>query len=214
MGDLAPVAVDIETTDIYPTTGRLTVVGLAHQLGCIVVLNTGGRPAHRDELLATLEQHAHIRDFTLVDDEAAFLDALDDAIGHLDPDTHYLTAFNGERWRGGFDLKFLRTKAAFNDHGWPFAEFAYADTMDMVERFATDDNSDLDGCYEVLVGDDTCDPFEDSAEAVDAWEHGEWTDLLLHNMADIQQTLELAMLAEQYVPNSDFSMKSLSPPGR
>jgi len=55
-------------------------------------------------------------------------------------------------------------------------------------------------------------PFEDSAEAVDAFENAEWEPLLLHNLADIQRTLELAMLGERYVPRSDFKMKNLSPP--
>jgi hypothetical protein len=27
----------------------------------------------------------------------------------LDSDTHYLTAYNGETWNGGFDLPFVRS---------------------------------------------------------------------------------------------------------
>jgi hypothetical protein len=96
---------------------------------------------------------------------------------------------------------------------WPFRDIAYADMMEaVVDRFDTGDKRDLVGVYDQLIGDDTCDPFEDSGEAVDAYEAAEWLPLLKHNLADIQRTRELAQLADRYVPQSDFSMKNLQPP--
>ena len=66
--------------------------------------------------------------------------------------------------------------------------------------------------YEQLIDKPMCDPFEDSSEAVDAYEAAEWLPLLKHNLADIQRTRELALLASRFVPKSDFSMKNLQPP--
>lgn len=78
----------------------------------------------------------------------------------------------------------------------------------------TDETHDLVGAYDQLIGKETCDPFADSGEAVDAFENDEWKSLLLHNLADTQRTRELAVLASKYVPKSDFRMKNLTPPSR
>jgi len=79
---------------------------------------------------------------------------------------------------------------------WPFRDLAYADMMETVDRFDTGDERDLVGVYEQLVDKPTCDPFEDSGEAVAAFEAAEW----------------LPLLAGRFVPKSDFSMKNLQPP--
>lgn len=98
---------------------------------------------------------------------------------------------------------------------WPFDDLAYADMMEaIVDRFDTGDKRDLVGAYDQLIGNDTCDPFEDSGVAVGAYEAAEWLPLLKHNLADIQRTRELAQLADRYVPQCDFSMKNLQPPRR
>ena len=76
------------------------------------------------------------------------------------------------------------------------------------------DTNDLVSVYDHLIGTDTCDPFDDSAEAVTAFEDGDWEPLLLRNLADIQRTREIALLAGKYVAQSDFGMKNLSPPER
>jgi hypothetical protein len=95
---------------------------------------------------------------------------------------------------------------------WPFPNLAYADMLDVIDRFNTNETTDLVGVYDQLIGKDSFDPFEDSGSAVDTFESGEWEQLLLHNLADIQRTRELAVLASAYVPQSDFQMKSLAPP--
>jgi hypothetical protein len=89
---------------------------------------------------------------------------------------------------------------------------AYADTMDMMKRFYTGDTKDLVGVYDALISKDSCDPFVDSGSAVAAFNRGDWLPLLLHNLADIERTQKLALLAGRYIPKSDFQMKSLTPP--
>lgn len=213
MGDLSPVAFDIETTG-FSSDSFITVAGLAHQMGEFLVLNTGGSDVAQARLQATLERHAgkHL-ELAVCPDERALLTALSEFAGtHLDGDRHYLTAYNAETWKGGFDLPFLRTACIQHQLEWPFPDIAYADMFDLINRFNTDDTNDLVGVYDHLIGNDTCDPFDDSAEAVTAFEDGDWEPLLLHNLADIQRTREIALLAGKYVAQSDFGMKNLKPP--
>ena len=54
------------------------------------------------------------------------------------------------------------------------------------------------------------DPFADSAEAVHAFEAAQFTELVLHNVADILRTRALGRLAQRYCSKSDFSVKSLT----
>jgi len=46
--------------------------------------------------------------------------------------------------------------------------------METVDRFDTGDGRSLVGLYEQLIRSRTCDSFEDSGEAVDAYEAGDW----------------------------------------
>lgn len=215
MGRLAPVAFDLETSGFEPEA-VVTVAGFATDIGAWLGLNTGGREADADRLRESLGPDAAGIGITLVvePDEAELLAALGGfAAEHLQGDRHYLCAFNGETWRAGFDLPFLRTACARHDLDWPFGDLAYADVRSMVARFNTGETGDLVGVYDLLIGGDHGDPFGDSAEAVSAHEAGDWAPLLRHNLADIRRTYELAVLAEQYVAGKDFRMKNLGPPG-
>jgi uncharacterized protein YprB with RNaseH-like and TPR domain len=213
MSHLDPIAFDIETSGL-DNDAEITVAGFAHSLGESLILNTAGRPADRNALVTTLDQaSAGTVQLEIVDDEQGLLEAIATFATHqLDGDRHYLTAFNGETWNGGFDLPFCRTRFLRHDMDWPFRDVAYADMMQIADRFDTNDQRDLVGVYDVLVGEETCDPFQDSAAAVDAFESADWLPLLKHNLADIQRTRELADLAGRFVPKSDFSMKNLEPP--
>ena len=213
---LTPVAFDIETSG-FDTDAVITVAGFAHGLGESLILNTGGhKAADRKALVTSLdEESTGTVQLEIVDDEPALLEAVSSFVtDQLDGDTHYVTAFNGETWNGGFDLPFCRTRFLHHGLRWPFGDIAYADMIQLVDRFNTHDHSDLVGVYDVLVGEETCDPFDDSAEAVDAFETGEWLSLCQHNLADIQRTRKLAQLAGQFVARSDFKMKNLQPPSR
>jgi uncharacterized protein YprB with RNaseH-like and TPR domain len=213
MGDLDPVAFDIETSGL-DESAVITVAGFAHDIGESVILNTGGRDIDSAGIAAELEAHSSgAVSLNAVNDEQALLAAVADvASSQLDGDRHYLTAYNGETWNGGFDFPFCRTRFLNHNMEWPFGDIAYADMMETMDRFDTNDQRDLVGVYEQLIGNESCDPFEDSGEAVSAFEAAEWLPLLKHNLADIQRTRELALLAGRFVPKSDFSMKNLQPP--
>ena len=213
MSTLATIAFDIETTG-FSTTGQLTVVGLDAEIGSRVFLNTDG-----DACAAEIEQQVNDHLTTPVtlsvhDDEGALLDAVktfvDATIAQRDVK---LVAYNGETWKGGFDLPFLRTRLSHHDREWPFAELPYIDVMEVFSsRFNTSENS-LTGVYDELVasGHGTVDPFEESSEAVNAWQTGDFEAVVLHNIADIRRTRALMDVAERYCSKSDFSMKSLEP---
>lgn len=215
MSNLDPVAFDIETSG-FDDDAVITVAGFAHDLGESLICNLDGRTADRKALVTTLDEHSdRTVQLKLVDDERALLEAVATFATHqLDGDRHYLTAFNGETWSGGFDLPFCRTRFLRHGMDWPFGDVAYADMIQIVDRFDTNEQSDLVGVYDALLGEETCDPFEDSAQAVDAFEDGDWLPLLKHNLADIQRTRELADLANRFVARSDFKMKNLKPPGQ
>ncbi|MFC6770089.1 hypothetical protein ACFQDD_00875 [Halorubrum pallidum] len=214
MGDLSPIAFDIETSGL-DSDAVVTVAGLAHELGEVLILNTEGRTASQQKLERVLTESSGGRiELTVTDNEEELLTNLAQiAHSRLDEENHYLTAYHGETWNGGFDLPFVRTACVTHNVDWPFRNIAYADMLDVVDRFDTDDKNDLVGVYKELIGNNSCDPFEDSQSAVRAFEQGDWKDLLLHNLADIQRTRELAVLAGMYVPQSDFRMKNLDPPG-
>ncbi|WP_232688480.1 hypothetical protein [Halobacterium zhouii] len=213
MGNLSPIAFDIETSGLEPGS-VVTVAGLTTDMGSWLALNTTDRDADAGRLAAAVEHESgsNIR-VSVYQSEERLLAGLEDfATSTIDGDRHYLTAYNGERWRGGFDLPFLRSACVRRDAAWPFPDVAYADTMDMMERFDTGEASDLVSVYDELVGEEDCDPFEDSSSAVETHETGDWTSLLMHNLADIKRTRALAVLAGRYIPRSDFNMKSLTPP--
>jgi hypothetical protein len=213
MSGLTPVAFDIETSGL-DSNAVVTVAGFSHELGHWLFLNTASRDADADRLVQALDADVDAAiSLEVVHDEGTLLEHLATFVDEqLDGDAHYLTAYNGETWNGGFDLPFVRSACLRNDVVWPFDDIAYADMMEVMERFDTDDTRDLVGVYDLLIGDDSCDPFEDSGSAVRAFEAGNWLPLLRHNLADIRRTRELAELAGRFVPKSDFKMKNLSPP--
>jgi hypothetical protein len=212
MGHLDPVAFDIETNGFEDAV--ITVAGLAHETGEILILNTGGRDADTRQLEQTLTDESQgMVEVRVTEDEYGLLATLK-KIGNkrLDEDNHYITAFHGETWNGGFDLPFVRSACVKHNIEWPFSGLAYADMFEVVDRFDTNDENGLVGVYDELFEGGDCDPFEDSGSAVSAFSNTEWELLLLHNLADIQRTREIAILAESYVPQSDFRMKNLDPP--
>ena len=213
MSSLSTVAFDIETTG-FTVADRLTVVGFDAEIGSHVFLNTDGKAP-----IEGLEERINDAVTTPVvlsihDSEDALLESITEFVGSTLADRDIkLVAYNGETWDGGFDLPFLRTRLNHHDLGWPFEDIPYIEAMDVFQsRFNTTENS-LVAVYDELIGGDVgdVDPFVDSASAVDAWERGEFEDVVLHNIADIRRTRALMDLAERYCSKSDFSMKSLDP---
>lgn len=216
---LTHIPFDIETTG-FAATASVSVVGFALPLGCQVFVNTADTAVQAERL----ERRVGARFETEIKlsthhSEQALLEGIAEFLDNRIADREYLlVAYNGERFRGGFDLPFLRTRYLQNGLQWPFDSIPYADLLPIIkDRFNTtadgDEQNDLVGAYDVLVGGPltNCDPFVESSEAVAAFEAGEFEALVAHNVADILRTGELASVAEQYCGTSDFDLKSLTP---
>lgn len=215
MSQLDPRSFDIETTGLNKSA-KITCSGFCSDNLAELVINCDC--AHplpdREQLETELERQAGMQvRVNIQSSEEELLEAIGKStVQFLDKNDHYLTAFHGETWNGGFDLPFLRTRCAEHGVEWPFEDLAYVDVMQVIQRFNIGDNDDLESAYEMLIGGQNHDPFESSEEAVSAFENQEWRKLLAHNLADIQRTQQLVRLAERYVPKSDFKMKNLNPP--
>lgn len=222
MSQMEPVAFDLETTGLH-ASDHVTVAGFALPMGTRLHLNVAGRdvdPGPLEEDLdgtggAVVQVRTHA-------DEAVLLDALQSFVEEsIATREYFLTAFNGECWRGGFDLPFLRTRLRAHETAWPFTDVPYADLQPIYDRqFHTDrpagSAADLDGIATLVLGGELTDldPFEDSAAAVTAFERGQFRDLLLHNLVDVLRTARLARVAQRYCSRSDFDLKSLTPAAR
>jgi hypothetical protein len=223
---MSPVAVDIETEG-FTIYDSVTVVGFELPMGSWIALNVDGQTVDADQLseqlIARTGQHARVQ---VLQTEAELLKEVSNFVGEriAGRDDIYLTGFNAERWGGGFDIPFLRQSYGMYDINWTF-RCAYIDVSPPIkDRVNTtvsytddekDEANDLVRTYDVLINgsDGEYDPFDDSLEAVEAWEDGNWVDLLSHNQSDIRRTLALMKYAERYVPRSDLKMKNLAPVG-
>jgi hypothetical protein len=221
------VAFDIETTG-FGVDDEVTVVGFAVPMGVRVFVQTGGRDADSVERRVDDRVPVHVQATTHPSERALFEAVGSFASERLQDDDVLLVAFNGERWKGGFDLPFLRTRLARLDLAWLFGDVPYADLLPVVtRRFNTtvtsgeadddgsmsDDRADLVSLYNVLCDGrhSDVDPFIESAEAVAAFNEGRFAELVAHNVADVLRTRDLGRLAQWYCSKSEFSVKSLSP---
>ena len=214
---LEQVAFDIETTG-FDVSDEVTVIGFAVPMGVRVMAQTGGRSA-TDVGVVVENATETIVNVSTHPSERAVLTAVADFVEQrLHDEDVLLVAYNGERWNGGFDLPFLRTRYAKLDIAWPFEDVPYADLLPLVsDRFNTsidgEEYGDLATAYEVLgdgnYGDH--DPFDESAEAVTAFDDGRFAELVLHNVSDVLRSREIGQVAERYCAKSEFSVKSLTP---
>ena len=214
---LEQVAFDIETTG-FDAVDVVTTVGFAVPMGVRVFLQTGERDASGIESAVESEVSETLVNVSIHASERELLSAVSEFVAERFRDDMLLVAYNGERWNGGFDVPFLRTRYAQRDLAWPFVDVPYADVMPLVtDRFNTTvDGTEQGGlvtAYDVLCdgsyGD--LDPFDDSAEAVAAFEDGWFAELVLHNVADVLRTRALGRVAERYCSKSEFKVKSLTP---
>jgi hypothetical protein len=131
------VAFDIETTG-FTVDDEVTVAGFALEMGARVFYQTGGRPAEPIEQAVREVASEHVQ-VSVHESEAQLLEAMAGFVaGRLADREVLLVAYNGETWRGGFDLPFLRTRYAAQGVAWPFAEVPYADLLPVVtDRFNT-----------------------------------------------------------------------------
>lgn len=218
---LEMVSFDIETTG-FDVTDAVTVVGLELSLGCRVFLQADADTLDGDvaALEATIGERCgtHVK-LSLHASEAALLEAVGVfARERLHGEDVLLVAFNGERWKDGFDLPFLRTRLAATDVEWPFRDMPYADLLPVVTRRFNvtvdgEEQSTLPAAYESLVDGDLNDrdPFDDSGEAVAAFAEARYADLVTHNVVDVLRTGALGQVTRRYCSKSDYSLKSLTP---
>lgn len=209
---LEQAAFDIETTG-FDVDDEVTTVGFAVPMGVQVFVQTGDCPVR--DLQGTVQEQVPVHvDVSTHTSEQELLAAVTGFVEERLSDSDVLlVAYNGERWNGGFDLPFLRTRLCTHAIDWPFGSLPYVDVLDVFEkRFNTTEDT-LCGVYGELIGRglNDLDPFTDSADAVTTWEDGRFEPLLTHNVADIRRTRALMDLAERYCSKSDFSMKSLDP---
>lgn len=213
MTELGTVTFDIETTG-FAVDDQLTVLGFDADVGSQIFLNTGGRSWSAKLAGRINDELHHSASIAIVETEQELLSEMHSFVESTLADRDVkLVAYNGERWGGGFDLPFLRTRLCYHGLSWPFAELPYIDAMDAFETRFNKSEDTLTGVYDELIGGQLTDldPFEDSEEAVEAWEQGKFELVILHNVADIRRTRALMRLAERYCSKSDFSMKSLDP---
>jgi uncharacterized protein YprB with RNaseH-like and TPR domain len=210
---MEPIAFDIETSGLGEGA-VVTVAGLYGDNWTTLILNTDDRIVAQPQLRETVRENTDVTsNLVVVGSEEDLLEELNDVSDErVDVDDNYLTAYNGETWSGGFDLPFVRTACIRHDVGWPFEDMAYIDVFGYIDRVNTNDEQGLVEVYDYIIGDENCDPFDDSEEALEAFEAGNFSDLLLHNLADIERTYELVEVLSDYVPQSDMSMKNLETP--
>lgn len=214
---LLQVAIDIETTG-FGADDVVTVIGFKFGIGCRVFCQTAGQPAPNLEATVTdrVERNVGV---SVHQSEAEMLGAVQEfSQNFIQSEKHLLVAYNGETWNGGFDLPFLRTRFAAHDLAWPFVDVAYADLLPLCRdlfntRLGEDETSDLVGVYDLLCDGEysAIDPFDQSDQAVDAFEEGQFEEVVVHNIADVLRTRRLGQLAKQYCSKSDFGVKSLTP---
>lgn len=223
MTGLEFVAFDLETTG-FDVDDEITVAGFALPLGCRVFVQTGDHEwITRQVDDTTLEQTVRERtdqhvQLSTHDSEAALLEEIGDfAASRLASGDYLLVGYNGERWKNGFDLPFLRTRLSATDVEWPFNGVPYADLLPVIERrFNTtvdgERNADLVAAYDTLCDGslNAMDPFDDSAEAVTTFEDGRLADLVVHNVADVCRTAALGNLTQRFCSKSDYKLKSLT----
>ncbi len=214
---LEQVAFDIETTG-FGVDDEVTVVGFAVSMGVQVFVQTGNRPVR--ELQATVQEQVPVHvDVSTHEYEQGVLAAVTEFVAERFSDSDVLlVAYNGERWNGGFDVPFLRTRYAQLDMQWPFVDVPYADVMPLAtDRFNTtvdgDEQHDLGSVYDLLCDGEygDLDPFDGSDAAVPAFENGWFAELVQHNVADVLRTRALGRVAERYYSKSEFRVKSLTP---
>lgn len=212
------VAVDIETTG-FGAHDEVTVIGFAHPVGVrVFVQATQPAASLTDAVDATLPGETPITVSTHANEHALLTAVTEFVTATLTGTDKLLVAYNGERWNGGFDIPFLRTRYAQGDIAWPFVDVPYADLLPLItDRFNTtvdgDDHDTLPAAYALLCDGayDALDPFADSQTAVTAFENDQLAPLVRHNVADVLRTRALGQLTERYCAKSEFDVKSLTP---
>lgn len=213
------VAWDIETTG-FLVTDSITVSGFRFpESQYVLILNTQGNQIDSRLIQSGLKK-THLGDVSVrtVSNDVEMLGEMQSVLfEYFEREYNRLVAYNGDNWSGGFDLPFVRTTCAVNDIEWVFDGIEFADLYDIIEKrmnttIDEGESNDLVGAHQALVQDESytdSDPFEDSKEAVESWERGDFIDVAMHNLSDLRKTWELGQVADEYVSPRDWTTKKL-----
>lgn len=235
----AHVAWDIETTG-FGWSDEITVTGFWFPAcHATLVVNTGPHTVDGNTLAESLTETsgASVR-VRIADDETDLLTEMRHVLfDRFDREYNRLVAYNGESWKGGFDLPFTRTRCIRRGVEWVFEGVAFADLWEPVKKRlntthtaygASDSANSLTGAYAMLFDqndslpelldeyeghawyqDRPYDPFENSGSAAARYRRGDLLPVLEHNLADVHRTWELGELVRRYVSPKDISEKKL-----
>jgi len=124
------VPFDIETTG-FTTEDMITNIVLYNDEAYHIWLNTDGDSdvdvAHiQDQVvlesgLENVVMHVHVSEAEMVENLNAYID------GFVDREDSVIVAYNGEVYKGGFDLSFIRTRCFRTGTQFPFKGYWYSD---------------------------------------------------------------------------------------
>lgn len=126
---------DIETTG-FEVNDKVTTLTFYVDETYYIFVNTGEHSLNEDveENILDKEGVENIELYAL-DTERDLLEKSNSIVQKIvDWDEYYITAYNGERWKGGFDLAFLRTVAARYDIETPFSGLYYIDLYPIFDK--------------------------------------------------------------------------------
>lgn len=63
---------------------------------------------------------------------------------HFNWDKNFIITYNGQNYRGGYDLPFLRTQFALNDMKWPFNDYWHIDFLPIIRRFIDTNKNEVE----------------------------------------------------------------------
>jgi len=134
--DLMPF--DIETTGFKAADGdKVTVVVLHYNNHYQIWVNTHDvTDVDVESMTEEVKESSTLENITIHvhNTEKSLLENLGNFVSEHSTDDTLLTAFNGETYKGGFDLSFLRTRCLRNGVPWIFSGMEYTDSYDNVAQ--------------------------------------------------------------------------------
>lgn len=129
INDVKFVPFDIETTGLYDTD-VITSFTLEHNQEYISWLNSNGETIDssieselRQESGADVSVHSCTNEGDILSSVGEYLN------DNFNKDSTLLIAYNGEVWKGGFDISFIRSACLRTGEEFPFIGFTYVDLM-------------------------------------------------------------------------------------
>lgn len=280
---------DIETTGLCAADGDIvTTVVMHHDDAYNIWFNAGGDltdTVSSEDVSSATPNEVDMVSLTVCENETGMFQSINQYINTHFSDNTVLTAYNGETYRGGFDIPFCRSRNLMSNAPWMFDGVWYADsydvfvkqglfntthqdtvelssfTMNEIYDFADDvgiaytnsmnktplidhissapeysqdrlitwiESSDdmelptsnaesLDEIHELLFENGSLsgtaysnfDPFEESSEAVEAYENGDYVGIIMHCLADVVRTVNLTDAMVTYAPQKSYRPKTL-----